>query len=76
MRCYTGVANFFSTDPGCEGTQVVGPLGYVSTQRTSEMARPLRRCYNAPALRHFHWLDLACPALTGVKDEGQVGYVR
>jgi hypothetical protein len=75
-RCYTGVANFFSTDPACEGTQVVGPLGYFSTLRTSETARPLRRCYNASALRHFHWLGTACPSLPGVKDEGQIGFVR
>jgi hypothetical protein len=75
-RCYTGVANFFSTDPSCEGTQVVGPLGYVSALRTSETARPLRRCFHATAQRHFHWLGPACPTLAGVNDEAQIGFVR
>jgi hypothetical protein len=76
MRCYTGVANFFSTDANCEGTQVVGPLGYLSTKRTSETARPLRRCYNPTATIHFHWLDETCPTLPGVNQEGLLGYVR
>jgi hypothetical protein len=76
MRCSSGADQFFSVDPACEGATVVGPLGYFSTVRTSEMARPLRRCYNATALHHFHWLDVACPTLAGVKDEGLVGYVR
>ena len=75
-RCYTGVANFFSTDPACEGTQVVGPLGYMSTVRTSEMARPLRRCYNTTTKTHFHWLDESCPTLPGVNQEAVLGYVR
>ena len=41
MRCYTGVSNFFSLDPACEGTQVVGALGYLSTVQDSRTARPL-----------------------------------
>lgn len=76
MRCFTGVSNFFSLDPNCEGTQVVGPLGYLSTVRESRTARPLRRCYNATAGRHFHWLDTACPSLPGVQQEAQLGFVR
>lgn len=75
-RCFTGVSNFFSLDPSCEGTTVVGPLGYVAKSPSSHAARPLRRCYNTSAQRHFHWLDVTCPALPNVKEESLVGYVR
>jgi hypothetical protein len=75
-RCYTGASNFFSLDPACEGTSVVGPLGYLSQTRDTSTARPLRRCYNTVAQRHFHWLDVGCPALPNVKQETQLGFVR
>lgn len=77
MRCYTGVSNFFSLDPACEGTQVVGTLGYLSTVQDSRTARPLWRCYNTVAQRHFHWLGTGCPtSKPGVKQESQLGWVR
>jgi len=75
-RCYTGVANFFSLDPQCEGTTIVGPLGYLSQTRDTSTARPLQRCYNSVAQRHFHWIDVACPSLPNVKQEAQLGFVR
>jgi hypothetical protein len=73
-RCYTGVANFFSPDPGCEGTQVVGLLGYLSTRRDSVTPRPLRRCYRSDAQVHLHWLGEHCPA--GLNEEAILGFVR
>lgn len=74
QRCWSGVANFFSLDPGCEGREVVGQLGYLSTARNTHSPRPLVRCYNAPAQVHFHWLGEACPA--GFEDGPVLGYVR
>lgn len=75
-RCYTGADHFISTSATCEGTQTEGPLGWASDVRTSETPRPLRRCYNASALAHFHWLDEHCPALPGVQEEAILGFVR
>jgi hypothetical protein len=54
----------------------VGTLGHLSTKRTSETARPLRRCYNPTAKVHFHWLDESCPSLPGVVQEPVLGFVR
>ncbi len=73
-RCYSGADHFFSLDPSCEGREVNYLLGYLSTVRTSETPRPLRRCYNSDAIVHFHWLDEHCP--DGVLEESILGYVR
>ncbi|MBI5532808.1 MAG: hypothetical protein HY898_08850 [Deltaproteobacteria bacterium] len=73
-RCYSGADHFISTDPGCEGRVVEGPLGWASTVRTTEAPRMLRRCYNAPAIVHFHSVDEHCPA--GMQEEAPFGYVR
>ena len=75
-RCFTGVDHFLTLAPGCEGTTGEGSPGWVSTVRDSETPRPLRRCYNAPAQAHFHWLDERCPAIDGVSEEAILGYVR
>jgi hypothetical protein len=75
-RCFTGADHFFSLDPACEGTTVEGPLGWVDTARSSTMPRPLRRCYNAGALVHFHWLDEHCPGDPAVSEESVYGFVR
>ena len=74
QRCNSGVGHFFSLDPACEGTTVEDPLGYLSTVKTSETPRPLRRCYNSSGQVHFHWLDERCPS--GVNEEALLGYVR
>jgi hypothetical protein len=73
-RCYSGVDHFFSLDAACEGTTAEYTLGYLSTVRTSETPRPLRRCYNAGDQVHFHWLDEHCPS--GHNEEAILGYVR
>jgi len=73
-RCHTGVTGFFSLDAACEGATVVGPLGYLSTTRTSHTPRPLSRCYHPTAHVHFHWLGGHCPG--GVNHEALLGYVR
>jgi len=75
-RCYTGVNHFFSTSASCEGRTKQTVLGYLSTQRTSETPRPLRRCYNSSGFVHFHWLDEHCPQDSAVSQEGIVGYVK
>jgi hypothetical protein len=75
-RCWSGVANFFSTDPLCEGRDHVRFLGYVSQARTSASPRPLCRCFFEQATVHFHWLGEQCPALPGVRHEAVLGYVR
>jgi hypothetical protein len=73
-RCWSGVANFFSTDPNCEGREVVRQLGYLSQSRTSSSPRPFNRCYSAAGQVHFHWLGESCPV--GFQDAGVLGYVR
>jgi hypothetical protein len=73
-RCYTGVDHFLSTDAGCEGTTPERLLGYAATTPSSEMPRPLRRCYNTAETAHLHWLDAHCPA--GVQEEAVLGFVR
>ena len=75
-RCYTGKGNFFTKDPACEGQQIVGRLGYLSTTKSSETPRPLRRCYHTSAGFHFHALAPACPLHPEIRDEGVLGYVR
>jgi hypothetical protein len=76
-RCFTGVDHFVSTSPTCEGTTGEGLLGYLSTVRTSHTPRPLCRCYNAPAQKHFHWLGETCPTnLPGVQHEALYGFVK
>ena len=72
-RCYTGVDNFMSTDPSCEGTQHVKSLGFAATAPRSDSARPLTRCLSAKNV-HLHWLDAPCPANT--TGEAVLGYVR
>lgn len=71
QRCWSGADHFLSTHPTCEGTQVEGSLGWLSSVRTSETPRSLRRCLQGV---HFHWLDAPCPE--GATDEGVLGYVR
>lgn len=75
-RCYSGVDHFVSPANNCEGTTTEGPLGFVSTQQTSDTPRPLQRCYHATAQRHFHSLTGQCPSLPGVQQEAVLGYVR
>uniref|UniRef100_A0A7S4S927 Circumsporozoite protein n=1 Tax=Ditylum brightwellii TaxID=49249 RepID=A0A7S4S927_9STRA len=74
-RCHTGVNHFFSRYAGCEGATTQSVLGYLSTQKTSETPRPLRRCYNPSGLVHFHWLDENCPQDPAIIQEGILGYV-
>lgn len=75
-RCLTGVDHFISTASNCEGTTTEGPLGFLSTEQTSDTPRPLRRCYHTTAQRHFHSLTGECPSLPGVNAELTLGYVR
>ena len=54
-RCLiTGTGtHFLSAAPNCEGNQVDGPLGYVSTSPTGEAPSALHRCYSPSLNRHF-----------------------
>ncbi|HUQ63976.1 MAG TPA: hypothetical protein VM121_09485 [Acidimicrobiales bacterium] len=72
-RCYTGVDNFLSTDPNCEGAQHVKLLGHAAMGPSSDSARPLTRCLSQMNV-HLHWLDGPCPA--GSMGESTLGYVR
>ncbi|GMV40124.1 MAG: hypothetical protein AMXMBFR64_18400 [Myxococcales bacterium] len=76
-RCFTGIDHFVSTSPTCEGTQGEGLLGHLSVTRTSHTPRPLCRCHNVTAQRHFHWLAESCPTwLPGVAHEALLGFVK
>ena len=72
-RCYTGLDNFMSSDPNCEGTEHVALLGFAATAPSSDSARPLTRCLS-DTNKHLHWLDGPCPA--GTTGEAILGYVR
>ncbi len=82
-RCHTGRAHMISIDPGCEGFRPEGggPLGYVSTVRTTETPRELHRCYSTLTGTHRHTIgrDTAgrpvCPSGYGL-DDMTFGYVR
>lgn len=73
-RCATPGGHFFSQYPDCEGQTVEGPLGWMADARSSEMPRPLLRCYNSSTGSHPHSLVEACPA--GTSAEAVLGYVR
>ena len=73
-RCLVGVDHFMSTDPSCEGQTTEGPLGWVANTRSSEMPRPLLRCYNPVSGAHPHSLVEGCPS--GTIGESVLGYVR
>jgi hypothetical protein len=73
-RCWTGLAHFLSPDPACEGTTTESLLGYAASAPSSDMPRPLQRCYAASAQRHLHWLDTGCPG--GTSTEAVLGWVR
>jgi hypothetical protein len=67
-----GTDDFFSPDAACEGTMVVGQVGFVSTVKGGETLRALRRCYGAGS--HAYSLSASCPA--GKSLEAVLGYVR
>ena len=73
-RCYTGVDHFLSTDGACEGFTTERLLGYAASTPSSDMPRPLHRCYDSGATAHFWWLDATCPA--GVTSEATLGFVQ
>lgn len=67
-----GFDDFFSPDPNCEGTPIVGQVGFVSTVKGGETLRALRRCYGGGT--HAYSLTGSCPA--GKNLESVLGYVR
>lgn len=72
--CRAGASDdFFSPDPGCEGTTVLGAPGFVSSFKGGETLRSLRRCFG-PSVGHAYALGGACPANTS--PEAVLGYVR
>ncbi len=73
-HCNAGASDeFFSPDPACEGTTVLGQVGFVSTVKGGETLRALRRCFG-PAVGHAYSLTASCPAGTSL--EAVLGYVR
>lgn len=72
-HCRAGASDeFFSPDAGCEGTTVLGQVGYVSTVKGGETLRSLRRCFGPSG--HAYALGASCPA--GTSPEAVLGYVR
>ena len=76
-RCTAYGIHFIATTEECDGFGVSEQiLGYVAVQRSSEMARSLRRCIegDSPATyRFYHSLDAPCPASANQSDI--LGYV-
>lgn len=73
-RCRAGASDdFFSPDPTCEGTAVLGMPGYLSAKKGGETLRALRRCYS-PSVGHRYALGVDCPPPTSI--EAVLGYVR
>jgi hypothetical protein len=71
MRCRVGPDTFTSTDPGCEGQQVVARSGYVYTDPPAgQAAIAIYRC-TAPDGEHFDSPDAGCE---GQHTEGRLGY--
>jgi hypothetical protein len=67
-----GPHTFPSFDPGCEGQQIMGPLGYIwSAEFAGSVA--LYRCRNSAGWDHFVSTDSACE---GQVVEALLGYAR
>jgi hypothetical protein len=69
-----GRLHFFSTRSDCEGQHTDYALGRISSTRTSEFPRSLRRCLHQPGTIHYHSLDFSCR--TGDTEEAMYGYVH
>ena len=75
FRCMTGNTHFISPSSDCEGQKVESVLGYLSTLRTTDTPRGLRRCrQTADPIHYYHALDAECDADS--VDEGFYGYVH
>jgi hypothetical protein len=73
FSCRAGANDdFFSPDPNCEGTTILGQVGFLSTVKGGETLRSLRRCFGAKG--HAYSLTASCP--NGTSQEAVLGYAR
>jgi hypothetical protein len=70
FSCRTGGDQFVSTDPGCEGTYVIGLDGYVAINPGSGL-QPFYRCYMPATGEHF---ESTSPSCEGQGIDGLLGY--
>ncbi len=71
FECAIGGHNFLTKDPGCEGQQPMGPVGWVYTDMQPGTVA-LRRCSIKAGKDHLATINPQCE---GVTDEGVLGYV-
>ncbi|MCX4241510.1 MopE-related protein [Paraliomyxa miuraensis] len=79
-RCYQpGGFHLYTQDPGCEGLQLEGVLGYIATGAGTAGSIPLYRLYRAANGDHFYTTSAAerdnAIASFGYVGEGTAGYV-
>ena len=68
-----GEDHFVSRDPGCEGQQPMGPIGWAWTEPGEDRV-PMHRCYN-PGVAHFVSPDPGCES-PAIVHESLLGYGR
>eukprot|EP01116_Phalansterium_solitarium_P024335 TRINITY_DN8897_c0_g1_i1.p1 TRINITY_DN8897_c0_g1~~TRINITY_DN8897_c0_g1_i1.p1 ORF type:complete len:585 (+),score=186.92 TRINITY_DN8897_c0_g1_i1:185-1939(+) len=72
-RCINAsVRHFFSLQQDCEGAKTESQLGFVSTKRSGNTPRSIRRCHDQSTGVYFHSLDIDCPT----PGSPVLGYVR
>jgi len=70
FACRVGSHNLLSPDPGCEGLEALGPVGYVATTAGAGTV-PLRRCRIGKGSDHF---VSSHPTCEGQVFESVLGY--
>jgi hypothetical protein len=74
MACQSGTDEFDSLDPGCEGQEAIGVLGYIWQQPPAGLpSYATYRCKMTTTGEHFDSIDAGCEGQT---KEGLLGYVR
>lgn len=79
-RCYQpGGFHFYTQDPGCEGLQLEGVMGYIATAAGTAGSSPLYRLYRPANGDHFYTTSATerdnAIAVYGYVNEGNAGFV-